>query len=123
MERERSWEQVTSTGLQLRSRWQQLADHHGLSITHNGLPALTGFAINSPQALAYKTLITQEMLKKGYLAATSCYVCTAHKNDVMEPYLDALDEVFAVIAECEAGRPVEELLQGPVCHAGFKRLN
>ena len=123
MERERSWEQVTSIGLQLRSRWQQLADRHGLFITHNGLPALTGFAIQSPQALAYKTLITQEMLKKGYLAATSCYTCLAHTSDVIEPYLDALNEVFGLIAECEAGRSVVDILEGPVCHGGFKRLN
>ena len=123
MERERSWEQVTSIGLQLRSRWQELADRHGLAITHNGLPALAGFAIQSPQALAYKTLITQEMLKKGYLAATSCYTCLAHTPDVVEPYLGVLDQVFALIAECEAGRSVEELLEGPICHGGFKRLN
>jgi glutamate-1-semialdehyde 2,1-aminomutase len=123
MERERSWEHVTSIGLNLRNRWQKLADRHGLSITHNGLPALPGFAIQSPQALAYKTLITQEMLKKGYLAATSCYTCLAHTPDVLELYLDALDEVFGLIAECEAGRSVEELLEGPICHSGFKRLN
>jgi glutamate-1-semialdehyde 2,1-aminomutase len=123
MERERSWEQITSIGLQLRSRWQELADRYGLSITYNGLPALTGFVIQSPQSLAYKTLITQEMLKKGYLAATSCYVSLAHTSDVLELYLNALCQVFALIAECEAGRSVEELLEGPVCHSGFKRLN
>ncbi len=123
MERECSWEQVTATGLELRRRWQQLADHYGIAIIHNGLPALTGFSFKSPKALSYKTLITQEMLKKGYLAATSCYICTAHTPDVIEPYLAALDEVFALIADCEAGRHVEEILVGPVCHSGFKRLN
>ena len=123
MERERSWEKITSIGLTLRSRWQELADHHGLCISHYGLPALTGFTIQSPQSLAYKTLITQEMLKKGYLAATSCYTCLAHTSDVLEPYLDALDEVFGLIAECEAGRSIDELLEGPICHSGFKRLN
>lgn len=123
MERERSWERVTATGLGLRSRWQELADRHGLSISHNGLPALAGFAIQSPQALAYKTLITQEMLKRGYLAGTSCYTCLSHTPEVIEPYLDALNGVFALIAECEEGRSVEELLEGPVCHGGFRRLN
>ena len=73
--------------------------------------------------MAYKTLITQEMLKKGYLAGTSCYVCVAHTPDVLEPYLEGLDEVFGLIVECEAGRAVEELLEGPICHGGFKRLN
>lgn len=123
MERERSWERVTATGVNLRRRWQELADSHGLAISHNGLPALTGFSFNSPAALEYKTLITQEMLKRGYLAATSCYVCIDHTPVVIESYLEALDEVFALIAQCEAGLPVVELLAGPVCHDGFKRLN
>lgn len=123
MEHERSWEQITATGVQLRQSWQDLADRHGLAISHNGLPALTGFAFKSPQALEYKTLITQEMLKRGYLAATSCYVSLAHIPDVINPYLEALDDVFDLIGECEAGRPVDELLEGPVCHGGFKRLN
>jgi glutamate-1-semialdehyde 2,1-aminomutase len=123
MERERSWEQVTAIGLELRQQWQALADRHGLVITHNGLPALTGFAFQGPRAMEYKTLITQEMLKKGYLAANSCYPSLSHTPDVIEPYLEALDEVFGLIAECEAGRSVEELLEGPVCHSGFRRLN
>jgi glutamate-1-semialdehyde 2,1-aminomutase len=123
MERERSWEKVTATGLKLRRRWQELADRHGLSISHNGLPALTGFTFQSENALEYKTLITQEMLKKGYLAATSCYVSLAHTPAVIEAYMEKLGPVFALIAECEQGRPVEELLEGPVCHGGFKRLN
>ena len=63
------------------------------------------------------------MLKRGYLAGTSCYTCIAHTIDVIEPYLDALDDVFSLIAECESGRSVEELLEGPVCHGGFRRLN
>jgi len=123
MERERSWEQVTATGLELRRRWQELADRHGLKISHNGLPALTGFAILSDNALEYKTLITQEMLKRGYLAATSCYISLAHTQEVIENYLGELESVFALIAECEQGRPVDELLEGPVCHGGFNRLN
>jgi glutamate-1-semialdehyde 2,1-aminomutase len=123
MERERSWEQVTAIGLELRRFWQELADRHSLSITHNGLPALTGFSIQSANALTYKTLITQEMLKQGYLASTSCYTCLAHTREVVEAYLEALDRVFFLIAECEGGRSVETLLEGPVCHAGFRRLN
>ena len=63
------------------------------------------------------------MLKKGYLAATSFYLSLAHTQEVIEPYLGEMDGIFALIAECEQGRPVEELLEGPVCHGGFKRLN
>ncbi len=123
MEREQSWKLVTAQGLQLRRRWQEMADRHGLRITHNGLPALTGFTFQSSRALEYKTLITQEMLKRGYLATTSCYISTAHTPKVIELYLEALEVVFSQIAECEAGCAVQDLLEGPVCHRGLKRLN
>ncbi len=124
MERERSWEQITEIGLDIRARWQDLADSHGLKISHWGLPALTGFSFQSEDVLAYKTLLTQEMLKRGYLAANSVYTCLAHTPEVVTGYFDALDPVFGLIKKCEAGEAdVKALLEGPVCHAGFKRLN
>ena len=73
--------------------------------------------------LAYKTLITQEMLAQGYLAATSVYVCTEHTQDIVKAYFDTLDPIFGVIAECEEGRNIATLLKSPICHSGFKRLN
>ena len=123
MEREKTWEVITKTGLEIRERWQKLADQHGLTISHWGLPALTGFTIESENALAYKTLITQEMLGKGYLAGNSVYVCTEHTAEVVNGYFDALDPIFCLISECEQGRDVSKLLKGPVCHGAFKRLN
>jgi glutamate-1-semialdehyde 2,1-aminomutase len=123
MEKTRSWEVITAIGRDITRRWQELATRHGLSITTSGLPALTGFAFKGPNAAAYKTLISQEMLDKGYLAATSVYTAVSHTPDIVDGYVDALDPVFAKIAECEAGRDVATLLRGPICHAGFKRLN
>jgi glutamate-1-semialdehyde 2,1-aminomutase len=123
MEREKSWEFITQTGLRIRDGWQKLADKHGLAVNHFGLPALTGFTFNSPQALAYKTLITQEMLAKGYLASNAVYVCTEHTPEVVDAYFAELDPIFALVRDCEDGRSVESLLKGPVCHGAFKRLN
>ena len=123
MEKTRSWEVITAIGRDITRRWQELATRHGLTITTSGLPALTGFAFKGPNAAAYKTLISQEMLDKGYLAATSVYTAVSHTPDIVDGYFDALDPVFAKIAECEAGRDVGALLRGPICHAGFKRLN
>ena len=120
---ERSWEQITQTGLEIQARWKQLADHHGLTLDLWGLPALSGFTIPGPSALAYKTLISQEMLDRGYLAGNSVYVSTEHTAQVVDAYFAALDPILALIRECEDGRDVMSLLRGPVCHAGFKRLN
>ncbi len=123
MERIKSWETITFAGKEIRKGWQSLADKYQLNIEHSGLYALTGFSVKSPNALAYKTLITQEMLSKGYLAGNSVYVCIEHTPEVQHHFFDALDPIFSLIKECEEGRDVASLLRGPVCHGGFKRLN
>lgn len=123
MELTKSWDIITQTGLNIRERWQNLADKHALQINHWGLPALAGYSFRSESTLAYKTLITQEMLTKGYLAGNSVYVCTEHTPAVLDGYFAELDPIFATIKECEEGRDVMGLLNGPVSHGGFKRLN
>lgn len=123
MERVKSWDTITQTGLQIRQRWQQLADKHGIKISHWGLASLTGFTFEGPQTLEYKTLMSQEMLGKGYLVGNSVYTCTAHTQEVVDGYFHELDAVFALVAQCQSGRDVNTLLKGPVCHGGFKRLN
>lgn len=123
MERIKSWETITFAGTEIRKGWQKLADRYQLNIEHWGLSALTGFTIKSPNVLAYKTLITQEMLRKGYLAGNSVYVCIEHTPEVQYHFFNALDPIFSLIKECEEGRDVMSLLRGPVCHGGFKRLN
>jgi glutamate-1-semialdehyde 2,1-aminomutase len=123
MERERSWETITQIGNNISNQWQSLAEKHGLSISTWGLPALSGYTFNSPNALSYKTLITQEMLKKGYLAANSVYACTEHKQELVDGYFKILDPIFATIKQCEDGQDVGHLLEGPLCHSGFERLN
>jgi len=124
MERERSWEQITSIGCEISRRWQHLGRTHNIPIQVTGLPALISFSFPVPDMLKYKTFITQEMLKQGFLATNMVYVSTSHTPEVIDGYFDALDQIFAQIGECEAGQSsIDDLLDGPVCHAGFKRLN
>lgn len=110
------------TGREISQEWEVLAQKHGLDIQLFGLASMQTFGFHSPDSLAYKTLITQEMLAKGYLAGTSVYVCTEHTPKVVSGYIEALDPVFGLIRECEDGRDIFSLLNGPQCHNGFKRL-
>lgn len=123
MEREKSWETITNTGVNITDRWTKLAEKYELDISTWGLPALNGFSFLCENNLAYKTLITQEMLRKGYLAGTNVYVCINHTPEVIADFFEVLDPVFALIKECEDGRDVKSILKGPVCHDGFTRLN
>lgn len=124
MEKTKSWKYITAKGLEITSRWKTLASKYNLDISTSGLPALTGFSVQSKDSLAYKTLITQEMLKRGYLAGTSVYVSMSHTDDITNGYFTEIEDLFNTISLCEKGElAIEKLLEGPICHGGFKRLN
>ena len=124
MEREQSWNKITDTGKKMQKGWLALAEKNDLDITVSGIPAMTSYSFNSRNALEYKTLITQEMLKKGFLASTIFYACTEHKDEHLSNYLKELDEIYKTISKCESEiLNINSLLEGPVCHSGFKRLN
>ncbi len=122
MERIKSWEVITNLGLDLRESWEKLASRYHLSLDIWGIPALSGFTIKGRDPLTCKTFITQEMLKKGFLAANSVYCSVAHTTEVVDAYIEALDPIFKSISEF-SDEKLSLHLDGPVCHAGFKRLN
>ena len=123
MEREKSWETISKIGKNVRNKWQSLADKHSLEISHFGLDSLAGYTFKTENALEYKTYITQEMLKAGFLAGTALYACTEHNAETIDAYFDALEPIFRTLSDCENGKDINTLLEGPVCHGGFKRLN
>jgi glutamate-1-semialdehyde 2,1-aminomutase len=123
MEKMKSWDLITETGLNITEKWKLLGEKYNLPIKTAGLSSITSFGFNSKNMLAYKTLITQEMLAKGYLAGNLIFVSTEHSKNIISGYFDALDPIFSLIGECENGRDVNTLLKGPVCHGGFNRLN
>ena len=122
MQREKSWEKISNIGKKISKIWERLSKKHHLPIVIFGLPALIKMRFECPLNLEYKTLITQEMLKLGYLTNNSVYVCTEHNDDVLKGYEEALDQVFSLVAECVQGRPVNELLETEVCYKDFRRL-
>jgi glutamate-1-semialdehyde aminotransferase len=124
MEREQSWNKITDTGKKMQKGWLALAEKNDLDITVSGIPAMTYYRFNSRNTLEYKTLITQEMLKKGFLASTIFYACTEHTDEHLSNYFHELDKIYKTISKCESEKlNINTLLEGPVCHSGFKRLN
>ena len=120
----KSWEIITSIGNKMRDGWNKLADSYNLKITTSGLPAISTYSFKSENNLKYKTLITQEMLKKGFLASTICYSSISHTDELLSHYHDCLGDIFRTIALCESGAlDINSLLNGPVCHSTFARLN
>ena len=124
MQRMKSWEIITNIGNKVKQNWQNLADKHKLEIDQWGLSALAGFNFVSPQQSNYKTYITQELLKKGYLGANSIYACIHHTDTILEGYFHQLDSIFERIGRCHRGlENINDLLDGKICQSGFGRLN
>ena len=123
MEKTKSWKIITDKGIYLRKKWSRIAKKNNLKVVISGIPALSSFNFKSKNNTAYKTLIAQEMLKKGFLASNSVYLCTSHSKKIIDKYLFYLEKVFKKIKNCEKGKKIEDMLEGPVCETGFKRLN
>jgi len=122
MEKTRSWDHVTRVGQQLKSSWAELSKAHELPIEQWGAPGLQGFSFTIEPNL-YKTLATQQMLERGFLANNTVYVSLSHTPEIVDAYLTALDETFGFLSECYRNKNAEQYLKGPVSYAGFKRLN
>ena len=123
MEKKKTWEYITKLGKFITLRWKKLAKKNKVKIKISGIPALSSFIFLSKNHQAYKTFITQEMLKKGFLATTTIYVSIAHNKKILERYFNFLDKLFLIIAKCENGDDIYRYLETTKSETDFARLN
>ena len=124
MEKLKTWEEITKIGNEIRVIWKKIATENNLDIHIGGIPALSNFSFSKNNQI-FKTFITQEMLKKGFLASTSVYASIAHTEGNLNRYYDSLNDVFRLISKYynDTDDNLYSILEYPVCHSGFKRLN
>jgi glutamate-1-semialdehyde 2,1-aminomutase len=123
MERKKTWKTISKMGEYIKQKWKILSKKHKLPIQIFGLNSLCGFKILSKKSNLYKTLITQEMLKRGFLSNNLVYVCVEHSKKIVDKYFYNLDQVFHIISRCEKGENIKKYLKGPESLISFKRLN
>lgn len=111
-------------GEKVQEGWKAIAEKTGVRIHISGILPLSHFEFKYNNPLVYKTYFTQEMLAEGFLAGTGLYVSLAHTDEIVEKYLQAVERVFGKIGEIrKKDEEIGNNLKGPVCHAGFERLN
>lgn len=124
MEVEQPWHHVIKIGKSIRSVWESFSDQYNIPINIGGILPLSSFVIDHPDWLKFKTYITQECLKEGILAANSLYASLAHQNNHIHQYQSVVDPIFSKIGKCiNEELDINSLLESPICHDGFKRLN
>lgn len=110
-------------GSAIADGWRALLDKHRLNASVLGPMSLVTLSWDyGPLTQAVRTVFTQEMLKRGFLASASVYVSYAHTEAHVKRYLRAVDEVFELLAKAIANKSVNSLLKGPAAHSGFRRL-
>ncbi len=109
-------------GMRIQEGWTAAAAECNLPLHVSGIAPLGHFSIPSAFGEAPRTLFTQLMLEKGFLALNKFYAMYAHTDEHVDEYFRAVRAVFPVIAKAINDGSVETMLAGPVAHTGFKRL-
>jgi len=113
---------LIKVGKNVQEGWKKLAKKYKLTIRVSGIYPLGHFSFSYNNPLVLKTLFTQQMLEKGFLATTALYTSYAHNNEHIEQYLQAVDATFGYISKATKEGNVRKHLKGPVCHESFRRL-
>jgi glutamate-1-semialdehyde 2,1-aminomutase len=113
MENMKSWQKISQTGIWLKEQWKKLAKLHKLKIEIQGIDAIPNFIFKSQNHNSYKTLITQELLKKNLLATNKIFISVLHNKKNLQNYLNEMDKVFSLISRIENGDKIENYLKYP----------
>ena len=121
MDKTKSWNIITSMGKKIKNNWRSLSSLHKLDLKIQGIDAIPNFYFNSEKNLQYKTLITQEMLKKNILASNMIYCALPHRENILKKYFDILEKIFSKISKIEKGqKSLSEYLENDVAMSGMR---
>ena len=71
MEKINSFEIVPKIGATIKQNWKRISENNNIEMLITGTDSIPVFSFQGQFKLEYKTFMTQEMLKKGYLASTA----------------------------------------------------
>ncbi len=122
--REKVWNHLIKIGNQIGQGWESLSKKYDINLSVTDFKPLITMKFDYDKLNpALETLFTQEMLKRGYLAATSVYISFSHTEEIINRYLNDVDEVFEILSNSIKNETVYEKLETKIKEQGFKRLN
>ena len=120
--KENIYDHMINSGKRVKEAWRALAKNHKIDIQVGGMNPIVYFTFENESHLILKTIYTQLMLERGILATNTYYASFAHKDEHINKYLSAVDDVFSIIYKAiQSGNP-KKLLKGSICHSVFERL-
>ncbi len=116
MEKNKTYKTVKKIGKYIKFNWDKIAKKNNIKIIISGIDSIPQFYFEHDHN-QNKTFLTQEMLKRGFLASNLVYVSIVHTHQILKKYFIELDRVFKKIAK------KRNILQGERAYTDFKRLN
>ncbi len=124
MEKTKVHEKMIAQGHRISRIWKEAGQRHGLGLhTEEGMPPHVHLVVEDDPDLAAHTLLTQEMLRLGYLYAPSMRCNLAYTDAILEGFAEATDKAFAIVGQAKrAGKIGSLILSSSYASTGFKRL-
>jgi glutamate-1-semialdehyde 2,1-aminomutase len=123
MEKVKSWEKISETGKKVKDIWAGVFSKLQLRYQITGLDALANFTVDVADWLGFKTLMTQEMLDRGYLSSSYFYASTQHDSANLGKYAKDFEESAKISALHNSDGNITSALRGSRSHNSFRRLN
>lgn len=123
MEEEKSWEFISNQGKKVKEFWKVVFSKNAIDVEINGLDPLPRFQLNIPHHNKIKTLITYLMMKKGFLATDSMYICIKHDDGTLQKYYNAFEQVLYEIKDVISDEDKFDTYDIKEAYKGFQRLN
>jgi glutamate-1-semialdehyde 2,1-aminomutase len=117
------WEKISRYGRYINDQWTKIARENNLPIKISGYESITSFSFQNKLNQYFKTYITQEMLKKKYLASNQIYLNIFHDKKVIDNYIKSLNDIFQNLKKIKSKKEILKKLNSPVSHSSFQRLN
>ncbi len=124
MERDKTWETIQLYGRSVANGWTRLVEKYNLDASIFGIKSMIKIKLLDGNNQIFKTFLTQEMLKEGYLATTQFNASIAHSDEIIRNYLICLDRIFFKYSQTiSEGKPLLSLIENELANSDFKRLN
>ncbi len=124
MEETKAWEKIAYAGDAVQKAWRELGAKHNIPLKADAVPCLAHLWFEK-YSRELATLYTVLMLERGFLAGAAYYPTICHTPEVISKYVEAIDEVFAIIGEVlkeDDVNAINEMINGNVVSKGFGRL-
>lgn len=123
MEKTKSWKKISYLGNYFRKKLKEISANNKIKIEIKGLLAIPSFSVKNDDNNIYKTYITQEMLKNGFIVNNSVYICISHNKKIFDKFFSILDKIFKNMNKFGSEKTLKKFLDSTASSSSFGRLN